>query len=191
MSKKSSGKSIVDKLPDGVKKNLSSGEEVITYLKSFVVAEKTNYIILTSNRLVYFDEKFLGRYVFKSLPFQKLLQIKAHKGAVVWGEVSFKMEDGNIYSLERVNRNDLTRFIEALEIAYNTIAVEPVSMKRQGDLLGITDWEFNKPEEVVFRQQPPANSKPVDDPLTQLKMRFVKGEISEEEYKAKLRVLQE
>lgn len=190
MSKKSPIKSAIDKLPDGVKKNISPGEEVITFLKSFVIAERTNYIILTNLRLIYFDEKFLGRYTFNSLPFQKLLQVKAHKGAVVWGEVSFKMEDGALYVLERVNRNDLANFIDALEIAYNSIAVEPVSMKREAGLLGIADWEFNKPEEIVFRQQP-STQQLVEDPLNQLKMRFIKGEISEEEYKTKLRVLQE
>lgn len=190
MSKKSPSKSAIDELPDGVKKNISPGEEVITVLKSFVIAERTNYIILTNLRLIYFDEKFLGRYTFKSLPFQKLLQVKAHKGAVVWGEVSFKMEDGALYVLERVSRNDMANFIEALEIAYNNIAVEPVSIKRDANLLGITDWEFNKPEEVIFRQQP-STQQLVDDPLNQLKMRFIKGEISEEEYKTKLRVLQE
>ena len=100
------------------------------------------------------------------------------------------MEDGALYVLERVNRNDLANFIDALEIAYNSIAVEPVSMKREAGLLGIADWEFNKPEELVFRQQP-STQQLVEDPLNQLKMRFIKGEISEEEYKTKLRVLQE
>ena len=184
-------KSLIDELPNGLRKNLSPGEEIISCLKSFVIAERTNYIILTNQRLIYFDEKHLGRYTFESLPFQKLLQVKAHKGAVVWGKVTFKMEDGNVFVVERVSRKDLSSFIDALETAYNNIAVEPVSMKHQGELLGITDWEFNKPSEVVFRQEPSFQSKTVEDPLDQLKMRFVKGEISEEEYKAKLRVLQE
>ena len=183
-------KSLVDKLPDGLRKNLSPGEEIISYLNSFVVAERTNYIILTNIRLIYFDEKHLGRYDFKSLPLQKVLQISAHKGAIVWGEVSVKMEDGTFYTVERVSRNDMVNFIDALEISYNNIAVEPVSMKRKGELLGMADWEFNKPAEMVFRQTQPVQSKPVEDPLVQLKMRFVKGEISEEEYNAKLRVLQ-
>ena len=183
-------KSLVDKLPDGLRKNLSPGEEIISYLNSFEIAERTNYIILTNIRLIYFDEKHLGRYDFKSLPLQKVLQISAHKGAIVWGEVSIKMEDGTAYTVERVSRNDMANFIDALEIAYNNIAVEPVSMKRKGELLGMADWEFNKPAEMVFRQTQPVQSKPVDDPLVQLKMRFVKGEISEEEYNAKLRVLQ-
>jgi hypothetical protein len=183
-------KSLVDKLPDGLRKNLSPGEEIISYLNSFEITERTNYIILTNIRLIYFDEKHLGRYDFKSLPLQKVLQISAHKGAIVWGEVSVKMEDGTFYTVERVSRNDMVNFIDALEISYNNIAVEPVSMKRKGELLGMADWEFNKPAEMVFRQTQPVQSKPVEDPLVQLKMRFVKGEISEEEYNAKLRVLQ-
>src|SRR5512140_411603 len=93
-------KSLVDKLPDGVKKNLASGEEILSYLNSFVIAELSNFIILTNIRLIYFDEKHLGRYDFKSLPLQKVLQITAHKGAVVWGEVTVKMEDGTSYTVE-------------------------------------------------------------------------------------------
>jgi hypothetical protein len=184
-------KSLIDKLPNGVKKNLSPGEEIVSYLKSFIIAELTNYIILTNQRLIYFDEKHLGRYTFKALPFQKLLQVKAHKGAVVWGEVNFKMEDGEVYTVSRVNRKDLSSFIDQLEVSYNDIAVEPVSMKHEGDLLGIADWEFNKPAEVVFREKPRFQTRAAEDPIDQLKTRFAKGEISEEEYRAKLRVLQE
>ena len=184
-------KNLVDKLPDGLKKNLSPGEEIICYLKSFVVAELTNYIILTNIRLIYFDEKHLGRFDFKSLPLQKVLQVTAHKGAIVWGEVSVKMEDGTSYTVERVNRKDMSNFIDALEIAYNSIAVEPISIAHKGELLGISDWEFNKPAEMIFRQNTSIQSQPAEDPLVQLKMRFIKGEISEEEYKTKLRVLQE
>jgi hypothetical protein len=184
-------KSLVDKLPDSLKKNLSPGEEIISYLKSFVVAELSNYIILTNIRLIYFDEKHLGRYDFKSLPFQKVLQVSAHKGAIVWGEVSVKMEDGTSYTVERVSRSDMANFIDALEIAYNSIAVEPVSIAHKGELFGMADWEFNKPAEMIFRQNTSIASQPAEDPLVQLKMRFIKGEISEEEYKAKLQLLQE
>jgi uncharacterized membrane protein len=55
----------------------------------------------------------------------------------------------------------------------------------------MAEWEFNKPEEIVFRQQPSDQAVLVEGPLSQLKIRFIKGEISEEEYRAKLRVLQE
>jgi hypothetical protein len=191
MSDKSHNKSPIDELPSGVKKNLSSGEEVKCYLKTFEVAERPNYIILTNLRVAYFDEKHLGRYVFKSIPFEKLLQIKAHRGAALWGEISLQSEDHTVILLKRVNRGELEGFIDALEKAYNSIAVEPISIKHEKDLLGKATWEFNKPAEMIVRQRSSDRPKPSEDPLNQLKTRFIRGEISEEEYKAKLRALQE
>jgi Bacterial PH domain len=191
MSDKSPTKRVIDELPSGVKENLSSGEEVIRYLKTFEVVDKPDYIILTNLRLIYFNEKHLGRYAFKSIPFQKLLQIRAHRGVLLWGDISFKGEDNTVILLERVDRNDLEGFLDAVEIAYNSIAVEPISMRHERDLVGKATWEFDKPKEMIVRQQSSDQPKLSEDPLNQLKMKFIKGEISEEEYKAKLRVLQE
>jgi hypothetical protein len=153
MSDKSHCKSLIDKLPDGVKKNLASGEEVKSYLKTFEVADKPNYIILTNLRVVYFDEKHLGRYVFKSIPFEKLLRVRAHRGAAVWGEISLTSEDNTVILLKRVNRGDIEGFIDDLEKAYNSIAVEPISIKHEKDLLGKATWEFDKPKETIVRQR--------------------------------------
>lgn len=186
-----SKKSVIGKLPEGLTKNLAPKEEIISYLTSFVVAERTNYIVLTNLRLIYFDEKHLGRFTFKSLPFQKLLQVKAHRGAVVWGEVSIKMEDGTSYVVERVSRNELAGFIESLEKAVNNIAVEPISIQHKGELLGRSEWEFNKPAEMIFRQNPPNQSTSADDPIVHLKIKYANGEITEEEYRSRLRVLKE
>jgi len=191
MGDKLPSKKLIDELPGGVKENLSSGEEVIRYLKTFEVVNRPDYIILTNLRVVYFNEKHLGRYAFESIPFQKLLQMRAHRGAVLWGDISFKSEDGTVILLEKVDRHDLEGFIDALEIEYNSIAVEPILIKHERDLVGIASWEFDKPAEVIFRQMPSGQPKSPEDPLSQLKMRFIKGEISEEEYRAKLRVLQE
>lgn len=191
MDYKLPNKSLIDELPSKLKENLSSGEEVVRYLKTFEVVERPDYIILTNLRVVYFNEKHLGRYGFKSIPFQKLLQMRAHRGVLLWGDISFKSEDGTVILLEKVDHDDLKGFIDALEIAYNSIAVEPISIKHERDLLGKEIWEFDKPEEIIFRQQPSNQSIPSEDPLNQLKIRFIRGEISEEEYRAKLRVLQE
>ena len=191
MSEKSPTKSLIDELPGEVKENLSPGEEVVRYLRTFEIVERPNYIILTNLRLVYFNEKHLGRYEFMSIPFQKILQMRAYRGVLLWGDISFKTEDGAVILLENVDHDELQGFIDALEISYNRIAVEPISIKHNRDLLGRESWEFNKPEEIIFRQQPSDQPKPSEDPLNQLKTMFIKGEISEEEYRTKLRVLQE
>jgi hypothetical protein len=191
VSNKSPSKSLIDELPGGVKENLASGEEVIRYLKTFEVVVDPDYILLTNLRLIYFNEKHFGRYAFKSIPFQKLLQIRAHRGALLWGDISFKGEDGTVILLERVDRNDLEGFIDAVEIAYNNIAVEPISIEHERGLVGKATWKFDKPKEMIVRQQSSDQPRPSEDPLNELKTKFIRGEISEEEYKAKLRILQE
>jgi hypothetical protein len=191
MSDNSSSRSLIDELPDGLKENISPGEKVLRYLKTFQVMERPDYIILTNYRIVYFNEKYLGRYEFKSIPFQKLLEMKAQRGVLVWGDISFKSEDGTVVRLEKVDHNDLEGFIDALKTSINNIAVEPISIEHKKDLVGKATWEFNKPAELIFRQQPSTQPTPSEDPVTQLKTMFVKGEISEQEYRVKLRVLQE
>jgi len=191
MSDNSSTRSLVDELPGGVKENISPGEKVLHYLKTFQVVERPNYIILTNNRIVYFNEKHLGRYEIKSIPFQKLLEMKAQRGVLVWGDISLKSEDGTVLELDKVDRNDLEGFIEALKKAINDIAVEPISIEHRNDLVGKATWEFNKPAELIFRQQPSTQPTRSEDPVAQLKTMFAKGEIPEEEYRARLRVLQE
>ena len=102
----------------------------------------------------------------------------------------YESEDETEILLKRIFKSKVERFIDAVEIAINNIAVEPISIKRDKGLL-TAKWQFNKPEEMLFRQQSSDQSKPAEDPINQLKMRFIKGEISEEEYRAKLRILQE
>jgi hypothetical protein len=189
MSSNTSGTDLINELPSGVKKNLSPGEEVAHYLKTFQVFSKPDYIILTNLRLIYFNEKHLGRYDFKSIPFQKLLQMNASRGIFLWGDISFKGEDGTLTLLKLVSRGKMEGFIEALKIGYNNRAVEPITIEYNKKLFGRALWVFNKPKEIIFRQFSD-QTKQSDDPLNQLKMRYIRGEITEIEYRDKLRVLQ-
>ncbi|MCX6653971.1 MAG: PH domain-containing protein [Candidatus Bathyarchaeota archaeon] len=180
---------LINELPSGVKANLSLGETVVHYLRTFQVFSKPDYIILTNIRLVYFNEKHLGRYDFRSLPFQKLLKMDANRGIFLWGNISFKNEDGTLIFLKLVSRGKMEGFIEALKISYNNIAVEPITIEYNNKLFGRATWEFNKPKEIIFRQSSDQTKQP-DDPLNQLKIRYIRGEITENEYRDKLRVLQ-
>ena len=72
------------------------------------------------------------------------------------------------------------------------VAVEPISISRGKGLLGKRTWEFHKTPEMLFKSRPSradtlerrefVKDVPEDDPLKKLKMRFVNGEITEEEY---------
>lgn len=115
----------------------------------------------------------------------------ARRGRLLWGSISLKSEDETIIGLERVDREQLELFINELRSLINSIAVEPISIEYKKNLLGEATWRFIKPAEMIFRQQQVTPTQSSEDPITKLKMMFINGEISEEEYRKKLRVLQE
>ena len=79
-----------------------------------------------------------------------------------------------------------------MEIALNNVAVAPISIKRSKGLIGKMEWEFKKTPEMLFKSRPADGSslerrdffreEDNREALQNLKLRFVKGEITEEEY---------
>jgi hypothetical protein len=199
------------KLPKKLMDNLGSDEVVLQFLKSFSIIAKPNYMILTNSRLIYFDEKWVG-YEFKSMPFQKILEVRAQRGIFFWGDIHVRSEEvvkggedlrteligGTkaqphvIYSVRLVSKRLVEPFLEGMANVLNQIAVEPISVKKKASWFGKTSWQYEKPEEFVTRAQPmPSQPTGQVDPLVSLKLAYAKGEISEEEYRRRLTVLRE
>ena len=154
---------------------------------------KPEYTILTDRRILYFDEKFLGRYDLEDVPYAKLVELKAERGRVRFGSIEISSEElKKTIKVKKVPKKDIEPFIEALEIALNNVAVAPISIKRSKGLAGKMKWEFKKTPEMLFKSRPADGSilqrrdffreENNKEALEQLKMRFVKGEITEEEY---------
>jgi hypothetical protein len=180
-------------LPKGILDNLATSEMIQRVLKTRSIVNKPEYTILTDRRILYFDEKFLGRYDLADVPYSKMVEFKAERGKVRFGSIEISSEEmKKPIRLRKVPKESIESFVEALEIALNNVAVAPISLKRRKGLLGKMRWEFKKTPEMLFK------SRPVDgaslerrdffrqeankEALQQLKMRFVKGEITEEEY---------
>jgi hypothetical protein len=172
------------KLPETLLENLRPDEPVLEALKSSTIAAKPEWAVLTNSRILYFDEKHLGRYDLVVIPHTKLRYMKAEKGAVSFGKIMFVKEDGEEVSLERVPKSQLAPFVEELEKAINRIAVEPITIKRNKGLMGKMSWEFEKSAETLFRSMPHDQPQPqqAQTPLEMLNMRYARGEISDEEY---------
>jgi hypothetical protein len=144
-------------------------------------------------RIIYFNEKYLGRYEMKVIPYQKLEEMTAERGRVRFGSIVFKSEEEEEVNLNKVPKDDIEEFVNALEEAINAIAAEPVSITRKKGMMGKMEWQFLKPPEMVFRSAPqakPQTPSTSTDPLAALKMRFVRGEITEEEYKRMKEILE-
>lgn len=180
------------KIPNKLSGLLESGEEVLRGVSSSRIGALPEYFFLTDRRVVYFDDKRLGRYDMSSIPYSKLLRLDAEVGAIRFGNITITNEDDDVFKLERILKGDVEPFIQALEQSINKIAVEPITITHKKNLLG-REWHFTKPAEMVFKSsgQSVGVSIPraVRDPLEALKMRYVNGEISKEEYEEMRRVL--
>ena len=184
---------VSSKLPKGIQETLVAHERVHRVLKTVSIINKPEYTVLTDRRILYFNEKILNRYDLEDIPYSKLMEMKAERGRVRFGSIEFKSEEmKKPIKLSKVPKKDIEPFIAALEIAMNNVAVEPISIKRSKGLIGKMRWEFKKTPETLFKSRPAeadslerrpfSKEEPEADPLRKLKLRFVNGEISEEEY---------
>ena len=190
------------KPPKKLMENLDAGETLIAGLKNVRLGARPDYFFLTGNRIIYFDEKHLGRYDLSSIPFSKLQEVSAQIGPIRYGSLKITSEEGVTIDLNKIPKGGVEPFVTALENAINAIAVEPISINVKKGLMG-KEWSFTKPAEMLLRSRPaneapapapapvlaappaPAPSSPapaVDDPLKALQMRLVKGEITKEQY---------
>jgi len=181
------------KLPDKLLEQLEPGENIIDTLKTTTIASRPDYTVLTNRRIIYFNEKHLGRFEFIVIPYSKLQTMKAERGLLTFGKVLFRNENMEEISLNWVKKEQIEPFIESLEEAMNNVAVEPISIRRIKNLGSNMIWEFEKPPELIFRSQRndfETHHVSNPNPLDELKMRYVKGEISEVEYNRMKRFLE-
>jgi hypothetical protein len=186
-------------LPKNLLENLEPGEAVLDTLKTTTLASKPDWTILTDRRIIYFNEKHLGRYDMVVIPYPTLQQMRAEKGVAFFGSIVFVKEDGVEIHLERVPKDIVESFENSLERALNNVAVEPISITRNRKLLGRMKWEFDKPAEMLFRMRPDAQQQMMgyaqpqqqlpQDPIEALNLRFARGEITEEQYQRMRQIL--
>ena len=170
-------------LPKNLLEQIEPDEKIIDSLKTTTVTSKPDYVVLTNTRIIYFNEKHLGRYEFTVIPFSKLQTMRAERGLVYFGEITFINESGEKISLNWIPKNEIEPFIESLEDAMNRVAVEPITIKRVKNIGSKMQWQFDKPPELIFRSQSDLSTHGTEaDPLNELKMRYARGEITEEEY---------
>ena len=186
---------MAEELPKGLLENLSPGEEV-QHVIGTALAVNPQYIVLTDRRVIRFHDELWGRYRLADIPYPKLRAVKATRGSIAFGSLEFTGEDDAKIWVDKAPKDGLAPFMDALEEIINRFAVEPVSVKRSRGVLGEMTWELTKEPEVLTRTKPadePREGKRKtrqDDPLTVLKMRFANGEIDEDEYLRRKRVLE-
>ncbi len=187
------------KLPKHLKRHLEPGERVLFTVKKKVSLERPKWVIVTDRRIIYLDEKVLGRYEIKALPYQKLKEIRVELG-IISSEFIIKGEENIRLRLGWMNKEQARKTINAIKDALNAIALEPVTIEVDKGLTS-EKWTLKKPEELVTRVAPAGgvinHETPVgekEDPLEKLKKLkelYDMGVISPEEYEEKRKKLLE
>ena len=186
-------------LPKGVYENLSSDESIVGSVSNFGLSLHPQYIVLTDRRVLYFSDEMFGRYHLKDIPYIRLKALRAETGRVAFGTVEFEGDDEESISLAQVPREAVQPFVDSFESTMNGITLDPISVKRGKGLMGRMTWEFSKPAkmrlrkrgEARAREEAPQPQTTAEDPFVKLQMRFVNGEITEEEYLSMRRLLEE
>lgn len=183
-----------EKRPKDLTEHLHPNEEVLYAVKKKLGIEKPKWLVVTTHRVIYFDEKILGRYEMKAIPYEKLEEVYVKIGKM-YAEFVIKDESGDVIKLDKMDKEKSKKAVEAIRDALNAIAVEPVSIEKKKHLMGEELW-IHKPKETVSRSLRIAaqGTAAKDDPLEKLKKLkelYDMGVITQEEYKEKRRNLLE
>ena len=88
--------------PKKLLENLDGGETLITGIKNVRLGARPDYFFLTDIRIIYFDEKHLGRYDLSSIPFSKLQEVSAQIGPIRYGSLKITSEEGVTIDLNKI-----------------------------------------------------------------------------------------
>ena len=177
------------KLPRTADKVLEPEENVLYTVRKKVSLEKPKWLLVTDRRIIYLDEKILGRYDVEAIPYQKLERITVKLG-VMSSEFTVKAEDEFRLKLGWMNKEEARKTINAIKDALNAIAVEPVGVEVKKGLTS-EEWVLKKPKEFVTRTAPVPVGKTREEKeypmesLKKLKELYDMGVINQKEYEEK------
>ena len=194
----------LEDLPKKLRENLEPDEQVLYYTKKNPSLEKPKWLVVTDRRLIYFDEKILGRYDMMSIPYEKIERIDYVRG-IASADFKITLEDGTVVELGWMRKKQGQEAMEAIKEAIEAIAIEPPTLEKKKGLTR-EEWVLVKPKEAVVRGargipeyrarlatrggRPVAQREDdVYDELLKLKRLRDEGIISEEEYEEKRRKL--
>lgn len=186
------------KLPKKLLQNLEAGEAILGTTKRVLPTEKPKWLIATQRRIMMFDEKILGRYTLKSIPYEKIERITFFKG-ILASKITIKVEDGESIELNWMGKKDSIKFMEAVEEAIKNIAIEQPTLERNKGILR-EKITLIKPKEIIARtlqeqtQLQAARGSSTRNPVKLLEMLrelYEAGILTEEEYKEKKKVVME
>jgi hypothetical protein len=96
-------------VPNEISENLYPNENVLFCVKKKLRLEaKPKFLAVTDRRVIYLDQKILGRYEIIDVPYEKLEQVFFKEG-VVAAEFILKSEDAGTIKLDWMDKKRMSR----------------------------------------------------------------------------------
>ena len=108
-------------LPEQLLENLYDNEEIKRVLKTMSLLNVPEYTCLTNRRVIYYNQKVLGRYEIADIPYSRLALMSAERGRLLFSSLYLEGEDGAMIGLKRVPKEEIEDFVVALELAINNV----------------------------------------------------------------------
>ncbi len=155
---------------------------------------KPKILVVTDRRVIFLDQKILGRYDLRDIPYSKLELVLFEEGLMA-SKFDLKDEGGHHIQISWLGKKECEDAIITIRDALNMIAVEPVSIQKKKQLVWGT-WILRKPKEIVTRSVPMtmvtetrrSNTPQAEDPIDKLKRLkdlYDTGILSDAEYQEK------
>jgi hypothetical protein len=155
---------------------------------------KPKFLAVTDRRVIFLDQKILGRYSLNDIPYSKLELVLFEEGLMA-STFNLKDEDGHSIQVSWLDKKECQDAIITIRDALNAIAIEPVSIQKKKELVG-GRWILRKPREIVTRSMPmtmvtetrQSNTPHEEDPIEKLKRLkglYDTGILSDAEYQEK------
>jgi len=136
-------------IPKGLLQSIEDGEEILYMVKKRFALEKPKWLVVSNRRVIFFDEKLLGRYELRAVPYEKLEKIVYH-GGLVGSKFYILLENGERLEMSWMDKDESKKAMTAIYNAVRNIAVEPPSLRKKKNLVS-EDWILHKPREIVAR----------------------------------------
>ena len=179
---------MMEKLPTPVSRILHPDEKVLKVMRQIVLARWPKWLIITSKRIVYYDQKIFGRYELRDFPYSKIELILCRVG--LFATLFYvRKEGGEELRIPWLKKMEIRSVFETIYNALNKVAIEPISIKKRKFFIG-EEFILEKPAEVVSRMAMASGkawptegeAESIEERLRKLKELLEKGLITREEY---------
>lgn len=138
-------------MPQDIVDTLYSGENPLCVLQNLRESgERQKIVIVTDQRLMYFEENATGMYDDTLFAFARIESVVSHEGKKV-AELKITDTDATALKIAWLTNEEAERVLLTLQSAMNDLGTALVSLDRRKSMFSGEEWTLKKPVDYLTR----------------------------------------